>query len=127
MAKGYELEKTVEINIIAAGTSLTGDIVTAGDCRVDGEVKGNIKATSKIIVGKTGRVEGKISCQAIDIEGKVSADINADGLLSLKATAFLEGNISVGKISIEPGANFIGSCVMQSGKRESLPEKTATN
>ncbi|MCL2290863.1 MAG: polymer-forming cytoskeletal protein [Bacteroidetes bacterium] len=113
MAKSYEQEEIGGINIIAVGTTLTGDIVSAGDCRIDGVLKGNITSNSKIYIGKNGIIEGKIQCHSIEIEGKATADITAVELLSLKASAVLTGNIRVSKIAIEPGANFVGNCVMQ--------------
>ena len=112
MAKNYESEEIGGINLIAAGTTLTGDIDSAGDCRIDGVLKGNIKSNSKIYIGKSGVIEGKIECQYIEIEGHAIADILATELLSLKSSAQLIGNIHVGKIAIEPGANFAGNCVM---------------
>ncbi len=113
MAKMIEQEELGGVNIIAPGTTLTGDIVTTGDCRIDGTVKGNVSSNAKIIIGKNGSLEGEVRCKSIDIEGYVKANINATELLSLKATANLTGNIHVGKISIEPGANFAGNCTMQ--------------
>ena len=122
MAKNFEQEEsTGGINIIAAGTTFTGDIVSAGDCRIDGNLKGNITSNSKIYIGKTGVVEGKITCQFIDIEGHAKADISATELLSLKASAHLNGNIRVSKIAIEPGANFVGNCVMQNSNSIPIP------
>lgn len=118
MAKVYEQEVMGGVNIIAAGTTLTGDIVTTGDCRVDGTVKGNIKSKAKVIIGQSGNIEGEITCQSIEIEGSAKANINVLELISLKSTAVLVGNITVGKISIEPGANFIGNCKMQNNKME---------
>jgi cytoskeletal protein CcmA (bactofilin family) len=122
MAKTYEQEEIGGINILAAGTTLTGDLISAGDCRIDGTLKGNITANSKIYIGKTGMVEGKINCNSIEIEGKAKADITATELLSLKASANLNGNIRINKISIEPGANFVGSCVMQNTSSTLIPE-----
>jgi cytoskeletal protein CcmA (bactofilin family) len=113
MPKNYEPEEVGGINIIAAGTTFTGDIVSKGDCRVDGTFKGNIISNSKIFIGKTGMVEGVIKCQSIEIEGQAKANITAAELLSLKASAVLAGNINISKIAIEPGANFEGNCVMQ--------------
>jgi len=113
MAKLYEQEEIGGINIIAFGTTLTGDIVSAGDSRIDGVLKGNITSNSKIYIGKSGVVEGKIKCQAIEIEGTAIADITATESLSLKSSASLTGNIRINKIAIEPGANFVGNCTMQ--------------
>jgi len=126
MAKNHEPEEVGGINIISAGTTFTGDIVSTGDCRVDGTFKGNVSSSSKIFIGKTGMVEGEIKCQSIEIEGKAKANITATELLSLKASAVLNGNIRVSKIAIEPGANFAGNCVMQNAASISTPPPTPT-
>lgn len=105
------------VNVIANGTQLEGNIVTNGDIRVDGIVKGHIVSKAKVIVGREGRVEGNITCSNIEIEGHVNAEsLNVSNLISLKATANLLGNIAAGKIAIEPGAEFSGNCKMHSTK-----------
>ena len=100
MAKNFEQEEIGGINIIAVGTTLKGDLVSSGDCRIDGTLKGNITSNSKIFIGKTGMIEGKIQCKSIEIEGEAKADIAVTELLSLKASAVLTGNINVCKIAI---------------------------
>ena len=126
MAKNYEPEEVGGINIIAAGTTFTGDIVSKGDCRVDGAFKGNITSNSKIFIGKNGLVEGEIKCQSIEIEGQAKANITANELLSLKSSAILTGNIRISKIAIEPGANFAGNCVMQNPSHTPPPDTAPT-
>ena len=124
MAKNYDQEEIGGINLIASGTTVTGDIVSSGDCRIDGVLKGNIASNSKIYIGKSGVIEGKIQCHSIEIEGEAKADITATELLSLKASAVLTGNIRISKIAIEPGANFVGNCVMQSPAPTPTPDTT---
>ena len=115
MAKIYEQqENSGGVNIIANGTLFVGNINTTGDCRIDGNVKGNIHSKSKIIIGESGNVEGDIVCNIIDIEGVVKANIHAAEQLSLRSTATLTGNIIVKKIAIEVGATFEGNCRMNS-------------
>ena len=119
MAKIYEQEKenSSGVNIIAQGTLFVGNISTSGDCRIDGNVKGNINSKAKIIIGESGKVEGEVICNTIDIEGAVKANIHAIEQLSLRSTANLEGNIVVNKIAVEVGANFVGNCRMDNGTR----------
>lgn len=101
------------INIIAQGTQLEGSILTNGDCRIDGVVKGNVTSKAKIIIGRSGKVDGNITCANIDIEGTVNAEtLNVTELIFLKETANVVGNISANKIAIEPGAEFSGNCKM---------------
>lgn len=105
------------VNVIANGTQLEGNVVTNGDIRVDGIVKGHIVSKAKVIVGREGRVEGNITCSNIEIEGHVNAEsLNVSNLISLKATANLLGNIAAGKIAIEPGAEFSGNCKMRNNR-----------
>lgn len=104
--------ETPSVNIIGNGTDITGDISSNGDLRVDGNIKGNIQSSGKVVIGSTGKVEGKISCLNADISGEVKADIEVKELLSLKATAMVSGDIITNKLAIEPGAVFTGSCKM---------------
>jgi cytoskeletal protein CcmA (bactofilin family) len=120
MAKIYEQENSGGVNIIANGTFFVGNINTSGDCRIDGNVKGNIHSKGKIIIGESGSVEGDIVCNIIDIEGAVKANIHAAEQLSLRSTATLTGNVIVKKIAIEMGANFEGNCRMNT---EPQPEQ----
>lgn len=102
------------VNVIAQGTQLQGNMVTASDCRIDGILRGNIESKAKIIVGRSGTVEGNIKCNNIEIEGNVKVEsLIVTELVSLKATANLIGNIETGKIAIEPGAEFSGNCKMR--------------
>ncbi len=105
------------INIIAQGTQLEGNILTNGDCRIDGVVKGNVTSKAKIIIGRSGKVEGNITCSNIDIEGTINAEtLSINELVFLKETANVVGNIIAGKIAIEPGAEFSGNCKMHNQK-----------
>lgn len=117
------------INIIAQGTQVEGSIITNGDCRIDGMVRGNVSSKARIIIGRSGKVEGNISCANIDIEGTIIAEtLTVSEQISLKSTANLIGNITTGKIAIEPGAEFSGTCKMHSTRisasvPQSQPEK----
>ena len=112
------------VNVIAQGTQLQGNMTTASDCRIDGIMRGNVESKAKIIVGRTGVVEGNIKCVNIEIEGAVKAEsLVVSELISLKATANLIGNIETGRIAIEPGAEFSGNCKMRN-TRTPGPQQT---
>lgn len=105
------------VNVIAQGTQLQGNMMTASDCRIDGALRGNVESKAKIIVGRSGIVEGNIKCANIEIEGTVKAEsLIVTELITLKATANLVGNIETGKIAIEPGAEFSGNCKMRNSR-----------
>ena len=111
------------VNVIAQGTQLQGNMVTASDCRIDGILRGNIESKSKIIVGRSGVVEGNIKCTSIEIEGTVKVESLLDTeMISLKSTANMIGNIETGKIAIEPGAEFSGNCKMRNSRPPAAPQ-----
>jgi len=114
MAKITIPEPPQSANLIQAGTSITGDIESNGNIRIDGNLKGTINAGGKVILGSTGTVEGEIICINADIEGKVNGTIRVKELLSFKATALVTGEIYTDKLAIEPGARFTGTCQMDS-------------
>jgi len=109
-------------NRINEGTTLEGDVVSQGFFRIDGTVKGNIKTPSKVVLGKTGYINGTLTCENADIEGKFEGNLDVSGTLSLKSTANIEGEVVAGKLAVEPGATFNASCVMKGAQKETKPK-----
>lgn len=124
---------TNAIDRIAEGTTFEGNILSSKGMRIDGTVKGSIKCEGKIVVGKSGLVEGEIECGQADIEGTLKSSIKVEDLLELKATSSLYGEIITGRLSIEAGATFTGNSNMggvvkgfnKEENQETPEEKTA--
>lgn len=111
------------INIISEGTKIKGDVIANGDIRIDGELIGNISAKSKLVIGPKGKIEGQIICNNIEVSGFIKGKVTASEMINLKSISQIVGDIIAGKLSIEPGAMFSGSCVMNGSKPANEPEK----
>lgn len=112
MAKVADKEQT-EYNIISSATVFSGTFKSVGNLRIDGEFTGEIEIRGKLVIGPTGLIKGKISCDSADVEGKIEAtEVVVNKTLCMKSTAFLSGDISINKFIVEPGAVFVGSCKM---------------
>lgn len=111
--------------IIAAGTTLKGDISSNGDIRIDGSLQGNIQCQAKVVIGSNGSVDGDISGQQADIMGKVTGTIKVKELLQLKGGSHVSGNLYAGKLQIEPSANFNGQCHMTTATNGQVNEVPA--
>jgi len=109
-------------SIIGAGNTITGDINSTADIRIDGTVKGNVFSKAKILIGADGIVEGNIYCREADINGQVCGNIHTEELLHLKGSAAVSGDINTGKLFIEPTVNFNGQCHMGANIVELKPE-----
>jgi cytoskeletal protein CcmA (bactofilin family) len=116
--------ETPSLNLIGAGTVITGDITTNRDMRIDGALSGSINVKGKLVVGASGTIDGEIVCQNADISGTIKGKINVSELLTLKSSAKLVCDISTNKIAIEPGAVFSGSCRMGDTNKEIKIEPT---
>src|SRR5688500_4175994 len=112
-------------SLIAAGTTLKGDITSNGDIRIDGTLLGNMQCSAKVIIGANGSVEGDISGQQADIMGKVTGTIKVKELLQLKGGSYVNGNLYAGKLQIEPTANFNGQCHMTTATNGQVNEVIA--
>jgi cytoskeletal protein CcmA (bactofilin family) len=106
-------DNTSQQNIIAHGTTLVGDIISKGAFRIDGTIQGTLKTPGKIVVGKSGIINGTLEGENADFEGKFSGKLKLSGTLSLKASAHIEGEVEVGKLAVEPGATFNAACSMK--------------
>jgi cytoskeletal protein CcmA (bactofilin family) len=99
-------------NTIQNGTVIEGKVISEGSIRIDGKLIGSIVTKAKIVIGKTGVIEGDITCKDASVEGKVNGTIQVQNLLDLKSTGFIRGDINTNKLVVEPGAKFNGKCTM---------------
>lgn len=113
-------------NRISLGTAIEGDIVSEGGFRIDGKLKGSLKTTGKVVIGKEGKITGTLECNSADVQGTFKGTMNVIELLSLKSTAIIDGDVVAGKLLVEPGTEFNGTCTMSKGVKK-LNQSTEKN
>lgn len=131
--KNMSKAQVMERNILAKHTTITGDITSDGDFRIDGTLEGTLKTKGRVIIGLEGFVKGTVECENADIEGKISGELKVNTMLTIKASANISGEVIIGKLSVEPGASFNASCTMkgalkdinQRDEKSKAAEKTA--
>ena len=112
-------------SIIGAGTTITGNVQSNGDIRIDGIIEGNLVAKAKILIGADGVIEGDIDGKQADVLGKVTGKIKVADLLYLHGQAVVDGDIYAGKLQIEPTASFNGQCHMGANVVELITERSS--
>ncbi len=112
-----------QVTIIGTGVVIEGKLASTGDVRIDGNVKGDIKAEGNVTVGESGGVDGQIHADIITLGGKVTGSVNAKDKLVLEAKASLKGDIVTKILVVEAGAKFDGKSSM-GDNRELLPKPT---
>jgi cytoskeletal protein CcmA (bactofilin family) len=100
------------ISIIGPGMTVVGDCDTDGTIRVEGAVKGSIRAGKAVVVGKDGTVEGEVFTQDAVVAGRVHGTLVAESRLELQATCHIEGDVQARRIQLEEGAILNGTVQM---------------
>ncbi len=114
------------VTIIGTGVIIEGKLSSTGDVRIDGNVKGDIKATGNVTVGESGEVDGQINADIITLGGKVMGSVNAKDKLVLESKAALKGDIVTKILVVEAGAKFDGKSSMGDSK-EPFPKPVQTS
>ena len=96
--------------IIASGTRIEGKFSTTEDIRLDGTIIGDVKCEKRVVMGKTGKVEGNVDTVDSAVRGKVKGEIKVSGTLHLHETAKIDGTIIARKMVVDSGASYSGDC-----------------
>ena len=115
------------VDVIESSTKIVGDIVSKADFRIDGVVEGNITTTGKVVVGKSGKISGKLNCSNADVSGSISGHIQISETLSLMSESYIQGDITTAKLSVEEGAQVDATIVMKTGKQLKAVESETAN
>ena len=94
--------------IIGPNTSLTGDIETGGFTRIDGSIRGDVRAKGRVVIGERARMKGNVSGTNITIGGVVYGNIISDGHLVVLSTAIIIGDIITRRVQADDGCFING-------------------
>ena len=95
-------------SIISNDVVMRGNVTSAGEVQFDGNLEGDIKASS-LIIGDRASVRGEIVCESVVVRGRVEGGIRARSV-TLAATAHILGDILHSSLQVESGAHFEGNC-----------------
>ena len=108
-------------SLIGAGTTVIGDVQFIGGLRVDGHVKGNIKAIGDkpgtLVLSELAKVEGEIDVGHVVINGTVAGPVRAKEYLELLSKARVTGDVSYKTIEIHVGAIVMGRLMHEGEKK----------
>ena len=100
-------------NRIEKGTKITGEIQSESDFRIDGILEGSISTSGKVVIGKEGKINGKVICKNADFEGVFSGNLEVKETLNLKSSSKTEGDVIISKLIVDAGALFNAKCSMK--------------
>ena len=98
--------------IIGKGSAFEGRLSVQSTLRVDGRVKGTIKTSDSLVVGKEGDIDGDIAVRNAIVGGKLRGKLDASGKVVLESNSVFSGELKTTKLVIDEGAVFEGTCAM---------------
>ena len=114
------------ITHIAPGSRVKGEITGPTELLVEGEVEGEIRVDSAVMIGSEGVVQGPIQAQVVRIGGRVFGNVSASERVEVAPSGTLEGDVSAPRIVIAEGAFFKGRVEMKGEKVEKAEEASRT-
>jgi cytoskeletal protein CcmA (bactofilin family) len=108
-------------SLIGVGTTIDGDVNFIGGLRIDGVVKGNIKAVGDkpgtLVLSEMAKVEGEIDVGHVVVNGTVAGPVRAKEYLELLPKARVTGDVSYKTIEIHVGAIVMGRMIHEDEAR----------
>jgi cytoskeletal protein CcmA (bactofilin family) len=104
-------------SVIDAWLTITGNLESQGDVRVEGQISGDIRCAN-LVIGRDATVSGEIVAEEAVVRGRVKGTIRAHRVI-LEDTACVESAIYHKVLSVDEGASFDGqSCHRQQPHQE---------
>jgi len=98
--------------IIGKGSSFEGTLNVQSTLRVDGRIKGKVKTSDSLVIGKDGSINGEVVVRNAIVGGKLKGKLVASGKVVLEANSVFSGELKTTKLVIDEGAIFEGNCSM---------------
>ncbi|MDR0707759.1 MAG: polymer-forming cytoskeletal protein [Treponema sp.] len=94
--------------IIGPHSSVVGDVDSAGFTRVDGSLRGNLRAKGRVIIGEKARMKSDVAGTSITIGGVVYGNVIASERLIILSSALVLGDIITRRIQADEGCLIHG-------------------
>jgi cytoskeletal protein CcmA (bactofilin family) len=118
-------------SLIAQGSRIEGNFIFTDGLRVDGEVKGDIRAnddkTSILVISETAVVNGAVHADHVIINGTIHGPVFANELLELQPKARIEGDVHYKALEMHQGATIAGQMRPMTGLEDKPVLKLAAN
>ena len=106
------------------GISVTGNIKGSHNLFLNGQFEGTIDLTALLLVGKTGKLKGKVKAEYVIIEGEVEGKVIAHEKVELRDGGKYKGEILAPSVMISDNSFFDG--VVQMLKEGTEPPPIST-
>jgi len=105
-AKGDGAGRCGTVSVIGADMTISGDVRTGEELRVDGRIEGNV-ACASLELGEGGAIEGDVEADAVRLSGTVRGRVAARSV-TIEAAGRVHGDVSYESLTVAAGARLEG-------------------
>lgn len=121
-----EKAQKMECTAIFEGIRVKGDVKGSHNLFLNGEFEGTIDLTALLLVGKTGKLKGKVKAEYVIIEGEVEGKVMAKEKVELRDGGKYKGEILAPAVMISDNSFFDGIVQMLKEGMEPPPPSSKT-
>lgn len=100
------------LSIIAKDLTVEGSLSTEGVVKIEGRVKGTIRANTQALIAPGALVQGDVHSAEAVIGGRVEGNVHASDRVEVQATAEIQGDVLTRRIVVLEGGSVNGSIKM---------------
>lgn len=98
--------RTAAPSIISNDVVIEGNVQSASEIHLEGQVKGNITCDT-LVMGEQGTITGDVMAGTVTVRGTVNGDIKAR-VVQLEKNATINGDVTHESLTVEAGARLNG-------------------
>lgn len=107
---------------IATDVAITGRINFPGDARIDGRLRGEVRADALLVIGETGVLHADVRAERLVVRGAMHGNVLRAHLVEVEPGARLIGNVEADGLVVRPGALLEGRCRIGTRADASAPQ-----
>jgi cytoskeletal protein CcmA (bactofilin family) len=100
-----------ELSLIAKHLELKGNLIGAGDLRIDGKIEGDVNLNGNLFLTENAHIKGNIQANNFQCNGIVEGNILVKEKFTIGSKSKITGDIKTKILIIEEGAEINGKCI----------------
>lgn len=100
-------------SLLGADTVVTGRLSFTAPTRIDGTLRGEVRASELLVIGEGGFVDGTVRAQRLVVLGKMRGDVRGADRVEIGPNGQLTGTIETRSLVVQDGGQLDGDCRIQ--------------
>jgi cytoskeletal protein CcmA (bactofilin family) len=94
---------------IGKSVTIKGDVISAEDLTIDGQVEGTITLTANsLTIGAGAAIQGELHARTVIVGGAVTGHVRATERIEIRETGSVDGDIQAPRLAVREGAVLRG-------------------